>query len=88
MLQVHFGTDHPIVKSYTEAWGVCAKAKVEIARSTKVAKERLRDQSEPTVGDVNQAAGDEIKASAQAAVDALKVRDAWTKEALRAVRKT
>lgn len=88
VLQVHFGTDHPIVKSYTATWAICAQAKVDLERGLKTARDRLRASGRPpTLDAVQQAAGEEIEASARSINKALVARDLWTEEALRAARK-
>jgi len=89
VLQVHFGTDHRIVNSYAEVWGICAQAKVEMARNTEVATERLRARLQPPTRDAaKEVAEDELEAAARAALAALNARDSWMAEALRAARRT
>lgn len=84
-LQVHFGTDHPIVKSYTATWAICAQAKVDLEKGLKTARDRLRASEHPPTQDaVNKVAGEEIEASALAINKALVARDLWMEEALRA----
>lgn len=91
LLQVHFATDHKIVRSYTDAWAICAKAKVRIAASQRIIKRRLKEagiEESVTQEDIQRFAGAEIEADAQALLDALDARDAWMREARRAAMRT
>lgn len=91
LLQVHFGTDDKIVRSYTDAWAICARAKVRVAASGPIIKRRLNDAGigeSATQEDVQKFAAAEIEEDAKALVEALNARDAWMKEARRAAMRT
>lgn len=91
LLQVHFGTDHKVVRSYADAWAVCAQAKVRVAASERIIKRRLAEAGigeSVTQEDVQKIAAKEIGDDAQALLDALKARDSWTQEARRAAMRT
>jgi hypothetical protein len=83
LLQVHFGTNHRVVRSYADTWAICANAKVKIAANARIVKRRIDATIGPdaTQKDVENIASAELEADAKALLEVLDARDAWTSEA-------
>lgn len=86
LLQVHFGTDHKVIRSYADTWAVCANAKVKIAASSRIIKRRVDGAmlgDAVTKEDIQSMASAEIEQDAKVLLEALDARDVWMKEARR-----